>query len=148
MIRDVVRLVSSDAIIRNVSLTLDLGTGSPIVRGDRVQLQQVVLNLLVNGLEAVAECAGDERSVVVRARDTDVQTVHVSVEDAGPGLRPGTEALVFEPFYTTKPAGMGMGLAIARSIVEAHGGLIWAANNATRGAAFHVALPLTGERAS
>jgi signal transduction histidine kinase/integral membrane sensor domain MASE1 len=147
LIRDVVRLVSSDAIIRNVSLTLDLGAGSPIVRGDRVQLQQVVLNLLVNGLEAVAEGAGDERTVVVRARSTDVHTVHVSVEDAGPGLRPGTEALVFEPFYTTKPAGMGMGLAIARSIVEAHGGLIWALNTPTRGAAFHVALPLAGETA-
>jgi signal transduction histidine kinase len=145
LIRDVVRLVSSDAIIRNVSLTLDLGPGAPTVRGDRVQLQQVVLNLLINGLEAVAECAGDDRSVVVRTRDTDVQTVHVSVEDGGPGLRAGTEALVFEPFYTTKPAGMGMGLAIARSIVEAHGGLIWAANNPLRGAAFHVALPLVAE---
>jgi signal transduction histidine kinase len=148
LIRDVVKLVSSDAIIRNVSLTLDLGPGSPVVRGDRVQLQQVVLNLLINGLEAVAERAGSERCVVVRTRDTDVQTVHVSVEDAGPGLRPGTEALVFEPFYTTKPAGMGMGLAIARSIVEAHGGLIWAANNPIRGASFHVALPIAGETAA
>jgi signal transduction histidine kinase/integral membrane sensor domain MASE1 len=147
LIRDVVRLVSSDAVIRNVSLTLDLGVGSPIVRGDRVQLQQVVLNLLVNGLDAVAECAEDERTVAVRAGNTDVHTVHVWVEDAGAGLRPGTEALVFEPFYTTKPAGMGMGLAIARSIVEAHGGLIWAVNNPTRGAAFHVALPLAGETA-
>jgi two-component system sensor kinase FixL len=147
LIRDVVRLVSSDAIIRNVSLTLDLGVGTPTVRGDRVQLQQVVLNLLVNGLEAVAECAGGDRTVVVRTRDTDVQTVHVLVEDAGPGLRPGTETLIFEPFYTTKPAGMGMGLAIARSIIEAHGGLIWAANNPIRGAAFHLALPLAAETA-
>jgi signal transduction histidine kinase len=145
LIRDVVKLVSSDAIIRNVSLTLDLGPGAPAVRGDRVQLQQVVLNLLINGLDAVGECAGGERSLVVRTRDTAVQTVHVSVEDTGPGLRPGTETLVFEPFYTTKPAGMGMGLAIARSIVEAHGGLVWASNNASRGASFHIALPLAGE---
>ena len=142
LIRDVGKLVSSDAIIRNVSLTLDLGPGSPAVRGDRVQLQQVVLNLLINALDAVAECANGERSLVVRTRDTDVQTVHVSVEDTGSGLRSGTEALVFEPFYTTKPTGMGMGLAIARSIVEAHGGLVWASNNPIRGATFHVALPL------
>ena len=145
LIRDVGKLVSSDAIIRNVSLTLDLGPGSPTVRGDRVQLQQVVLNLLINALDAVADCASGERSLVVRTRDTDVQTVHVSVEDTGPGLRSGTEALVFEPFYTTKPTGMGMGLAIARSIVEAHGGLVWASNNPIRGATFHVALPLVGD---
>jgi two-component system sensor kinase FixL len=147
LIRDIAKLVSSDAIIRNVSLTLDLGPGSPAVRGDRVQLQQVVLNLLVNGMDAMAEVGG-ERGLVVRTRDTAVQTVHVSVEDTGPGLRPGTETLVFEPFYTTKPAGMGMGLAIARSIIEAHGGLIWASNNPIRGAAFHVALPLAVEHAS
>ena len=80
----------------------------------------------------------------VRTRDTDVQTVHVSVEDTGPGLLLEHGGAGVEPFYTTKPTGMGMGLAIARSIVEAHGGLVWASNNPVRGATFHVALPLIG----
>jgi signal transduction histidine kinase len=85
--------------------------------------------------------AGSERSIVVRTERTDTNGAHVSVCDAGMGLHEGTQKRVFEPFYTTKPAGMGMGLAIARSIIEAHHGTIWAVNNATRGATFHFALP-------
>jgi signal transduction histidine kinase len=141
LVRDVARLVSSDAVIRNVTVTLTLDPDLPLVSGDRVQLQQVVLNLLINGMEAMGESAVGEQPLVVRTERTDAPGAQVLVRDAGPGLRAGTQELVFEPFYTTKPAGMGMGLAIARSIIEAHGGTIWAANNPVRGATFHFALP-------
>jgi signal transduction histidine kinase len=148
VISDVARLVSSDAVIRNVTLTLVLDPDLPIVIADRVQLQQVILNLLINGMEAMGDNADSERPLVVRTECTDTRGVHVSVRDAGPGLRDGTQELVFEPFYTTKPAGMGMGLAIARSIIEAHEGAIWAVNNPTRGSAFHFTLPGASERAA
>ncbi len=108
--------------------------------GDRVQLEQVLLNLVVNAMEAVSERGGSDRTVIVRTRNVEGQGVEVSVEDSGPGLRRGTQHLVFEPFYTTKNTGMGMGLAIARSIIDAHGGKIWAENNA-RGATFVFQLP-------
>ncbi len=146
LIRDVAKLVSSDAVIRNVAVTLVLDADLPIVTGDRIQLEQVVLNLLINGMEAMGEGVGDERPLVVRTERTDDKGAHVSVHDAGIGLHAGTHTLVFEPFYTTKTAGMGMGLAIARSIIEAHGGRIWAENNPTRGATFHFTVPGTGER--
>src|SRR5262245_6261362 len=146
LIRDVVRLLSSDAIIRNVTITLDLDPRPVTVSGDRVQLQQVVLNLIVNAMEAMADADGEDRIIVVRTKSTDVDAVHVAVQDAGPGLRDGTHDLVFEPFFTTKPAGMGMGLSIARSIIEAHGGVIWAANNPSGiGATFHFAMPVSAK---
>jgi len=146
LIRDVARLLGSDTIIRNVALTLDFAPDLPIVTGDRVQLQQVVLNLLLNAMEAMAESGEGARTVVVRTQSTEMDTVQVAVQDTGTGLPAGTEDMVFEPFYTTKPAGMGMGLAIVRSIIDSHGGLIWALNNPTRGATFHFALPLARER--
>ena len=146
LIRDVAKLVSSDAVIRNVAVTLVLDSDLPPVTGDRIQLEQVVLNLMLNGMEAMGEGrAGDERPLVIRTERTETKGVHVSVRDAGIGLHAGTQELVFEPFYTTKPAGMGMGLAIARSIIEAHGGSIWAVNNPARGATFHFTLPGNGE---
>jgi signal transduction histidine kinase/integral membrane sensor domain MASE1 len=139
--RDVRRLLGSDTVIRDVNITLDLDAGPTVVIGDRVQLEQVLLNLLLNAMEALTEKAGGDRMVVVRTRASDGQSVLVSVEDSGPGLRRGTQQMVFEPFYTTKRTGMGMGLAITRSIIEAHGGTIWAENNG-RGATFHFRLPL------
>ena len=119
-----------------------------LVSADRVQLQQLVLNLLLNAMEAMTECDREHRRVVVRTRLTESPAVHVEIEDAGSGLRSGTEDLVFEPFYTTKHSGMGMGLSIARSIVEAHGGAIWAVNNASRGSTFHFTVPLARVKAS
>jgi len=140
LVQDVVRLLGSDVVIRDVRIALDLGAPGALVAGDRVQLQQVVLNLLLNGMEAVADSAKEDRRLVVRTR-ADGPTVRVLVEDSGPGLRPGTQDLVFDPFYTTKPNGMGMGLAISRSIVEAHGGAIGVESGPGRGAAFHFSLP-------
>jgi signal transduction histidine kinase len=148
VIRDVVKVVSSDVVIRNIKVTLQFAAEPPIVKGDRVQLQQVVLNLLLNGMEAMADGAEAERPLVIRTERTEARTVRVSVQDAGPGLREGIQDLVFEPFYTTKPTGMGMGLSIARSIIEAHNGVIWAQNDPTRGAVFSFDLPLAGGSAA
>ena len=142
LIRDVAKLLSSDAIIRNVSVRLELDPDPAIVSGDGVQLQQVVLNLLLNAMDAMNESAGDGRTVTVRTEHSDTGAIHVSVQDAGTGFRQGTQHLVFEPFYTTKPSGMGMGLAISKSIIEAHGGLIWAGDNALGGATFHFSIPV------
>jgi two-component system sensor kinase FixL len=143
LIRDVVKLVSSDLVIRNLTVTLDLAPERPMVAGNRVQLQQVVLNLLINGMEAMADGADRERPLVIRTERTEARTVRVSVQDAGTGLREGTQDLVFEPFYTTKPTGMGMGLSIARSIIEAHNGVIWMRSNPLQGATVSFDLPLT-----
>ena len=143
LVKDVAKLLSSDAIIRNVTMTFDLARDPVVVYGDRVQLQQVILNLLLNAMEAMVECTGPDRSIVVQTEPAGMlETVHLSMKDAGVGLGTGSTEVVFEPFYTTKPAGMGMGLAIARSIVETHGGVVWALNNPTGGATFHVAMPV------
>jgi C4-dicarboxylate-specific signal transduction histidine kinase len=143
VVRGVVKLVSSDAIIRGVSIASDLAGEPLIVLGDRVQLQQVVLNLLLNAMEAMVEGGYAERAVVVRTRLAG-RGVEVFVEDTGPGLAPGAPDLIFEPFYTTKASGMGMGLSISRSIVHAHNGAIWARSNPRRGATVHFALPVAG----
>jgi two-component system sensor kinase FixL len=148
LIREVAKLLSSDAIIRNIAVRLELDPNPLFVSGDAVQLQQVVLNLLLNAMEAMAECPADGRMITVRTESTEAETVHVSVQDAGPGLGEGTQDLIFEPFYTTKPSGVGMGLAISKSIIEAHGGRIWATDNATAGATFHFWLPLAARRST
>src|SRR3989441_5573159 len=142
LIRDVVKLLGSDTLIRRVRMHLDIAAEPLIVAGDRIQLQQVVLNLLVNAMDAMADCPTEERVVFVQTELCDGQTARVSVRDAGPGILAGQHELLFEPFYTTKPTGMGMGLSISRSIIEAHGGLIWATNNPVFGATFSFAMPI------
>jgi signal transduction histidine kinase/integral membrane sensor domain MASE1 len=139
-IREIVDLLSSEANIRTVVLSLKLEHDPLFVRGDRVQLQQVMLNLVHNAMEAMSDAAEGNRQIVVECRQANARVV-VSVHDSGPGLPNGSEELVFEPFYTTKPGGMGMGLSIVRSIVEAHGGSIVAANHPDRGAIFKFFLP-------
>jgi signal transduction histidine kinase/integral membrane sensor domain MASE1 len=141
VVHEVVRMLVSDAVIRNVTITVDLDEKPVLVFADRVQLQQVVMNLLLNGMDAVAESTGARRAVVVHTRNTELDTVHVCVEDCGPGLGAGTHDRLFEPFFTTKPTGMGMGLAICRSIIGAHDGVIWGQDNPSGGAAFHFAMP-------
>jgi two-component system, LuxR family, sensor kinase FixL len=143
LVTEVVGLVSSDATIRNVAIRLDLAAEPARVRGDRVQIQQVLLNLLLNAMDAMAEVpAAGRLALVTTAIATDEGTVHLAVRDTGAGLRQTDPDGVFEPFYTTKPAGMGMGLSIARSIVAAHGGRIWARDNDGGGATFTFSLPL------
>ncbi len=147
LIRDVIRLVTSDAIIRNVTLLVDCGPEPIWVSGDRIQLQQVVLNLLLNAMEAVAESGVDDRTILVRSAKS-AEAVCVAVRDAGSGIGDGAGELIFEPFYTTKPAGMGMGLSIVRSILRAHDGAISATNNPGGGSTFTFTLPLASPPAS
>jgi signal transduction histidine kinase/integral membrane sensor domain MASE1 len=141
LIRDVASLMKSDAIIRNVSLAFDLAPSAPRVRGDRIGLQQVLLNLIVNAIEAVAVRPVRERRVLVRTRHGSNGTAVISIQDSGSGIRPDVAREIFEPFFTTKAGGMGMGLTIARSIVESYGGDVRAENNPDRGATVIVALP-------
>lgn len=144
VVRVVKRLLAQDAARRGVVLTTELGADLPPVRGDAVQLQQVVLNLLVNAFEAVGSVAPDRRLVTVRTREQADGSVELSVEDAGPGISGPHLRQLFEPFFTTKQDGLGMGLSISRSILELHGGEIEAANRREGGACFRCTLPRHG----
>jgi PAS domain S-box-containing protein len=142
VIRETVKLLNSAMIIRQVSLELELGPDLPLVCGDHVQLQQVLLNLMLNGFEAMAAVALEHRRLGVRTQQVSAHMVEVAVHDGGVGLDESKLEQIFEPFYTTKPTGMGMGLAICRSILEGHGGRLWAVNNPDRGATFCFTLPV------
>jgi signal transduction histidine kinase len=142
VVNEVAQLVRHDMIMRNVPMTLDLADGLPSVRGDRIQLQQVVLNLVLNGLEAMGQPNGREHALVIRTCRVDADNVSVSIEDSGPGIDPDDVERMFQPLYTTKLEGLGMGLAIARTIVDAHGGTLRAANRTGGGATFEFTLPV------
>jgi signal transduction histidine kinase len=144
--QEVVRLLHSDAIIRHVAIVVELDPDLPPVPGDRVQLQQVLLNLMLNGFEAMAERATEDRQMTVRTLRVDAKTIQVAVQDCGSGLDEDVLVRIFEPFYSTKSEGMGMGLSICRSILEIHGGRLWAANNLDRGATFYFSLPACEEK--
>lgn len=141
LISDVVSVVRSDAVLRNVSITLDLASRLPMVCGDRVQLQQVVLNLVVNAFEALVDVNGRPRKLFLHTHSPGDNQVHLDVIDNGPGIAPDKLDSIFEPFITTKLTGMGMGLSVSRSIVNAHEGRLWAENNTEGGAALHMVLP-------
>jgi PAS domain S-box-containing protein len=139
-ISEVMPLVQHEVRSHRASLRLDLAPTLPAVLGDRVQLQQVIINLIVNGMEAMATVTDRARALVVRSRLDDSGQVLVAVEDSGVGIDPETANKLFHAFYTTKPSGMGMGLSICRSIIESHGGKLWATRNAGPGATFQFAL--------
>jgi C4-dicarboxylate-specific signal transduction histidine kinase len=140
--QEVLALLRSDAAARRVTLECAMPEGLPPVLGDRVQLSQVLLNLLVNGIDAACDSSQRARRVAIEARRADDRTVEVAVADSGHGVAPDMLSKVFEPFVTTKPKGMGIGLAVSRTIVEAHGGRLWAQNNAQAGATFRFTLPV------
>ena len=144
---DVISLVRPDADTRKVRLTFEHVSRIPPVRGDSVQLQQVLLNLLVNAMDAVKDSVADRRRVTVRVRAAGKQ-VEVAVSDTGHGIPADKVAHIFEPFFTTKPNGMGMGLPISSRIIEAHGGQLWAENNPDGGATFHFSLPIAEGRSN
>jgi C4-dicarboxylate-specific signal transduction histidine kinase len=143
---EIVALVQADFTAAGVSLTHDLARGLPLVLGDRIQLEQVVLNLLANGLEAAKDLTHKVRTVQVTTRKEDDGGAGLTVRDSGPGLSPEIFSRLFEPFFTTKPKGMGLGLAVSKSIIEAHGGRIWAEPQREGGAAFRLSLPAAGEK--
>ncbi|MDR5754268.1 MULTISPECIES: ATP-binding protein [unclassified Caballeronia] len=145
VIGDVALLVHSDAIVRSMRVTLDVDASLPPVRGDKVQLQQVMLNLLLNAFDAMAHCAPSEREVVVSAIPDGTDSVHVAVRDRGAGLSADDRDRIFKPFYTSKRDGLGLGLSISRSILDMHGGRIWAESNDARGATIHFTLPAAVE---
>jgi PAS domain S-box-containing protein len=136
LIDDVLMLVHREALSHRVSLRLDRALGLPPVYGDRIQLQQVIINLVINGIQAMASVTDRPRPLVIRTQQHDANTVSVAVRDAGVGV--GSEDLdhLFGAFYTTKSDGMGLGLSISRSIIEAHGGRIWATRNDGPGMTF------------
>ena len=142
IVGEVAWLVRSDALIRNVSMSLELAPDLPSVLGDRVQLQQVVLNLVLNGLEALRPPWAGARTLVIRTATAGTAAVTVAVQDSGTGIDEKDADCIFEPLYTTKAEGLGMGLAIARTIVAAHGGRLVAANNEQGGATVYFTLPV------
>jgi PAS domain S-box-containing protein len=140
VIAGVLQLVGREAERRQISLDAELCSKVPVVHGDKVHLEQALLNLMLNGLEAMADAPGPRRRLAVRTALTQ-DGVEIVVEDHGHGIPPETVPRLFESFFTTKRDGLGLGLSIVRSIVEAHGGRIWAANRPEGGAAFHFTLP-------
>ena len=147
-IEDLLNLVRSDATTRNVRLEMDVPADLPPVCADRVHFQQVLLNLIMNAMDAQNECAPEARRVAVSAQRDGRATVEVAVRDSGHGIPAGHLSKVFDSFHTTKPDGMGMGLAISRTIIEAHGGRLWAENNEDGGATFRFTLPIAEESSS
>jgi signal transduction histidine kinase len=139
-ILEVITLTRSEATKTGVTVRTQLAPCLPRIHADRVQLQQVMLNLIVNGIQAINDVADGQRDLLITTEGTE-DGVRVGVRDTGPGLSLETSERLFEPFYTTKPNGMGMGLSICRSIVEAHGGRLWATGHASQGAVFQFTIP-------
>ena len=139
---DVLELAHSELVERNVALATRLTPDLPDIRGDRVQLQQVLLNLIMNACEAMSDTDSRDRSLVVSTAHDDDSNLRLTVADRGPGISSDLVDRIFEPFVTTKARGLGLGLSISHSIVVAHGGQLWVANNPGRGASFFVSLPI------
>jgi len=141
ILKEVISLLHSDAVIRGIVVLHELEPDLPRVLGDRIQLQQVLLNLVLNALDAMRDGLSRDRVVIVSSRQVDSEVL-VTVSDSGPGIPPEDMDRLFEPFRSTKPGGLGMGLSISRSIVTSHGGRMWAENNTTRGATVGFTLPV------
>jgi signal transduction histidine kinase len=141
VVGEVIVLIDGEALRNGISVQTKLADGLSVVNGDRVQLQQVLLNLVVNAIQATATVAYGARVLLITTAAAEANVVLVRVADSGPGLDPKTLESVFDPYYTTKPEGLGMGLAICRSIIDAHNGRLWASANQPRGAVFQFTLP-------
>ena len=147
LVQDVAVLVASDALLRNVSVSYEYAIGPLTVIGNKIDLEQVLLNVVTNAMDAVAERPVGQRLVTVQTRLDAEGSVQIVVHDCGIGLPAGAEVQIFEPFVTTKPTGMGMGLAVARSLVDDHGGKIQATNHPGGGAVVTISLPVAPDRA-
>jgi C4-dicarboxylate-specific signal transduction histidine kinase len=147
VVREVIALLQHELLSRSISLRTELVTAPPMVLGDRVQLQQVMINLMMNGIEAMEPVLDRPRELVIRSRRDGAQRMIVSVTDCGVGISGDGADRLFKTFFTTKSGGMGMGLSICRSIVEAHGGRLSASRNEGPGATFEFAMPFHQEDA-
>jgi len=148
VVEEVLKIVNSDLMNHNITVNVDLDQKLPVVIGDRVQLQQVLLNLIMNACEAMSHTHKDRRRLFVRTEPDGVDKAQVSVGDQGPGIPSESLESIFEPFFTTKLHGMGLGLPICCTIISAHGGYLWTTNNTPSGAIFHFKLPTSpGESA-
>ncbi len=148
VVKESIALVQREFISHRVSLRMELASTLPTILGDRVQLQQVIINLVMNGIEAMQSITDRPRELVIRSRQDETHRVLVTVTDSGVGISAENTDRLFNAFFTTKSSGMGMGLSICRSIVEAHGGRLSASSNEGPGAAFQFVLPLHQEDAS
>jgi signal transduction histidine kinase len=146
LVSDLLALVASEALKRSVQIGTNLPPGIPRLLGDRTQIQQVLLNLVINGMDAMKDTPPDARQLGIECRCIDGGFVEFQVVDNGCGIPPENLASVFSPFITTKEHGFGLGLSIARSIVAAHGGRIWAENNPAGGATFHFTIRIAESR--
>jgi PAS domain S-box-containing protein len=140
-ILEVIALIRNEMANNGISVRTQLAKTLPAIQGDRVQLQQVILNLLINAIEAMSGMSEGPRELLISTRDTETDGVLVAVRDSGPGIAPESVDRLFESFYTTKPTGLGMGLSICRSIIEAHQGRLWANANTPQGTVFQFTLP-------
>jgi C4-dicarboxylate-specific signal transduction histidine kinase len=140
-ILEVIALTRGEVVKNGVSVQTQLAEGLPLIQGDRVQLQQVILNLIINAVEAMSVASEGSRELLISTRISESDGVLVLVRDSGPGLAPAGLERIFEAFYTTKPGGLGMGLSVCRSIIEAHGGRLWANPNVPQGAVFQFTVP-------
>jgi signal transduction histidine kinase len=148
VVREVLTLTHSDQESHQVRVQTKLALKLPRVRGDRIQLQQVMLNLIANAIETMQANKRQSRNLLVSTRMNRIGGVQIAVADTGPGLDPDAAGRLFDPFFTTKRGGMGLGLSVCLSIVEAHGGRLWASPNSPRGAVFQFTLPATGKKRS
>jgi signal transduction histidine kinase len=140
IIQETVALLSGEAVRYNISTRMELAADLPQIAGDRVQLQQVTMNLIVNGIEAMKDVDG-KREIIIKSQQGEREQILLSFCDSGIGFPPQLAEQIFDPFYTTKPHGTGMGLRISRSIIESHDGRMWAESAAGCGATFHFNLP-------
>jgi len=148
VIRGVIPLVLTEVRYHQVSLRMELAPVLPSVLGDRVQVQQVIINLMINGIEAMTPVTDRARELVIRSQPHDGNQVLVTVEDAGVGIDTANIDQLYDAFFTTKPGGMGMGLSISRSIIQGHGGELWATPNPTHGTTFHFSVPVMAASAA
>jgi len=141
LIQDVLKLLNHELMLRAVQVVSEYGAELPRICGDRVQLQQVLINLILNAADAMSHPGQNARTLTLRANRLEEGLVGISVTDTGSGFPAGDEEKIFEPYHTTKPHGLGLGLSLSRSIASAHGGRLWAENRATGGATLHLAIP-------
>jgi two-component system sensor kinase FixL len=143
VLNEVTHILHTESIFRNVHIDTEFDESLPPVLGDKVQLQQVALNLVVNAADAMSQNPPEHRRIILGTR-VNKDRIRVTIRDFGPGIDQGSLDRIFQPFFTTKGTGLGMGLAVSQTIVEAHGGHIWAENHPDGGATFFIELPISG----